>query len=74
MRPVLIQLRVRLRDCLAKQKEEIGYNLAGLKYIKRLHEASKSADFYAEFMEDETKVREKLAGLEKKRKRVSMKV
>ena len=73
MRPTLIQLRTRLRDALRRQKEEIGYNLAGLKFIKRSHEANTTSDFYAELQEDEVKVREKLAGLEKKRKRVSMK-
>jgi len=73
MRPVLIQLRTRLRGVLRRQKEEIGYNLAGLKFIKRNHEAKTAADFYAEAQEDEVKVREKIAGLEKKRKRVGVK-
>ena len=73
MRPVLIQLRTRLRGALRRQKEEIGYNLAGLKFIKRNHEAKTTSDFYAEAQEDEEKVREKIAGLEKKRKRVNVK-
>lgn len=73
MRPVLVQLRTRLRDALRRQKDEIGYNAAGLRFIRRTHEARMTADFYAEAMEDESKVREKLAALEKKRKRISIK-
>ena len=73
MRPTLIQLRKRLRDALQKQKDEIGYNAAGLKFLRRAHEARMTEDFYAESMESESKVREKLASMEKKRKRVSIK-
>jgi len=72
IRPVLVQLRTRLRNALRKQKDEIGYNAAGLRFIRRTHEARTTADFYAEAQEDESAVREKLAALEKKRKRVSI--
>lgn len=73
MRPVLAQLRTRLRDALRRQKDEVGYNVAGLRFLRRTHEARTTADFYAEAQEDESKVREKLAALEKKRKRISVK-
>lgn len=72
MRNVLVQLRTRLRAALRRQKDEIGYNTAGLRYIRRTQEARTTADFYAEAQEDEAKVREKLASLEKKRKRISI--
>lgn len=72
MRTVLAQLRTRLRDALRRQKDEIGYNAAGLRYIRRTQETRTTADFYAEAQEDENAIREKLAGLEKKRKRISI--
>ncbi|KAF8316849.1 WD-repeat-containing protein [Clavulina sp. PMI_390] len=72
VRPVLVQLRTRLRNALRRQKDEIGYNVAGLRFIRRTQEARTTADFYAEAQLDESVVREKLAGLEKKRKRVSL--
>ncbi|KAF8308164.1 hypothetical protein DL93DRAFT_2171326 [Clavulina sp. PMI_390] len=72
VRPVLVQLRTRLRNALRRHKDEIGYNVTGLRYIRRTQEARSTADFYAEAQLDETVVMEKLAGLEKKRKRGSL--
>lgn len=80
MRTVLIPLRTHLRDALKKQKEEVGYNLAALRYIKRGCDAKRTAEFYGSFkgqgegVADEEALREKLAGEGKKRKRVSVKV
>jgi len=71
LRPTLVQLRTRLRNPLLRQKAQIGYNLAGLQYIKR-NEDLKTSEFYTS-LEDETQVREKLAAMEKKRKRVHIK-
>ncbi|KAF9514179.1 hypothetical protein BS47DRAFT_1361977, partial [Hydnum rufescens UP504] len=65
MRAVLIRLRTRLRGAIRRQKEEIGYNIAG-QFIKRNHEAKTAADIYAKVQEDEAKVWEKIVGLEKK--------
>jgi hypothetical protein len=38
-----------------------------------IHEAKTAADFYAEVQEDEAKVGEKIAGLEKKQKPIGVK-
>ncbi len=72
LRPTLVQLRTRLRNALQRQKTQIGYNLAGLQYIKRNEDLKISSEFYVG-VEDEAQVREKLAAMEKKRKRVHIK-
>jgi U3 small nucleolar RNA-associated protein 12 len=71
MRTALIPLRKHLRDALRKQKETIGYNLAALQYIRRRHEADKTAQFFEEEGMDEEKVRARIAE-GKKRKRVNV--
>jgi U3 small nucleolar RNA-associated protein 12 len=70
MRTSLIPLRIHLREALRRQKETVGYNLAALQYIRRQHEAKRTAQFFEEEM-DEEKVRAKLAE-GKKRKRVTI--
>ncbi|KAG8891521.1 hypothetical protein FRB99_003548, partial [Tulasnella sp. 403] len=72
MRSVLIELRTHLRDALNRQKDEIGYNLAALGYIRHQHEAERIALFYEQEDMDEEKVRARLAD-GKKRKRVQVK-
>ncbi|KDQ20509.1 hypothetical protein BOTBODRAFT_50600 [Botryobasidium botryosum FD-172 SS1] len=77
MRTVLIPLRTHLRAALRREKDEIGYNLAALKFLQRRVVASRTAEFYGEAIEtggelDEAKVREMIAE-GKKRKRVSLK-
>ncbi|KAA1466214.1 WD-repeat-containing protein [Dentipellis sp. KUC8613] len=69
MRTTLIPLRKHLRAALVKQKETIGYNLAALQYIRRQHEAQRTAEFYEQEGWDEEKVKARIAE-GKKRKRV----
>ena len=71
MRTTLIPLRKHLRDALRRQKDTIGYNLAALQYIRRQHDAQRTAQFYEEEGMDEEKVRARIAE-GKKRKRVSV--
>jgi U3 small nucleolar RNA-associated protein 12 len=79
MRTVLIPLRTHLREALQRQKEEVGYNLAALRYIKRGCDAERTAEFYGSFrgegeaVADEEALRAKISE-GKKRKRVSVKV
>ncbi|KAH9940581.1 WD-repeat-containing protein [Amylocystis lapponica] len=68
MRTALIPLRKHLRESLRKQKDMIGYNLAGLRYIKRQNDAQRTAVFYEEGL-DEARVQERISE-GKKRKRV----
>lgn len=71
MRSVLVDLRVHLRETLQRQKEEIGYNLAALQYIRQQHETQRISHFLEQENMDEEKVRARL--LEgKKRKRVAI--
>lgn len=71
MRTVLVDLRTHLRSALLRQKEEIGYNLAALQYIRAQHESRRTATFSEQENMDEEKVRARLAaGDGKKRKRM----
>ncbi|KAG8932945.1 hypothetical protein FRC02_000296 [Tulasnella sp. 418] len=72
MRTVLVELRTNLRDALRKQKEEIGYNVAALKYIRQQDDAKRTAQFYEEENMDEAKVRIRIME-GKKRKRINIK-
>lgn len=72
MRVVLVDLRTHLRNALRREKEEIGYNLAAMQYIRQQHEAERVAQFYEQENLDEDKVRARLAE-GKKRKRISIK-
>jgi len=69
MRPVLVDLCKHLRDALRRQKAEIGYNLAALRYLRQQHEEQHTAHFLEQENMDEEEVRAKLAD-GKKRKRV----
>ncbi|THH11473.1 hypothetical protein EW145_g624 [Phellinidium pouzarii] len=77
LRSSLIPLRKHLRDALVKQKEIVGYNLAGLRYLKRQEEASRTASLL-ENTDDEEKIKElrdKVMTTDmKKRKRVAIHV
>jgi len=70
MRAVLVDLRNNLRDTLRHQKEEIGYNLAALQYIRQQYESQRTAQYYEEDMSEE-KVRLRLTE-GKKRKRINI--
>lgn len=71
MRSVLVDLRVHLREALRRQKEEIGYNLAALQYIRQQHEAERISHFLEQENMDEEKVRARLED-GRKRKRVAI--
>lgn len=77
LRPLLLSLRSHLRAGLMRQRAQIGYNLAALKYIKRQDEDARTADFYERnqgqaWTEDEIQaVKERIQnGESRKRKRV----
>ncbi|GAA5889234.1 hypothetical protein JCM6882_000682 [Rhodosporidiobolus microsporus] len=75
LRPTMVALKGHLRDALKKQKTTLGYNLAGLKYLQRQHEANRVAEFYeqdATGMADEKEVRAQIEASAKKRKRATM--
>ncbi|KAG8845693.1 hypothetical protein FRB96_002287 [Tulasnella sp. 330] len=71
MRSVLVDLRTHLRDALRRQKEEIGYNLAALQYIRQQHESQRISNFLEQENMNEDRVRAKLAD-GKKRKRIGV--
>ncbi|KAG8778743.1 hypothetical protein FRC16_003725, partial [Serendipita sp. 398] len=80
LKPLLLSLRAHLRLALSRQKAQIGYNLAALKFLKRQEEDARTAEFYErgerqQWTEDEVqKMKEKMQNGEgKKRKRVSIK-
>jgi U3 small nucleolar RNA-associated protein 12 len=62
-----------------RQRSQIGYNLAALKFIKRQEADSRTAEFYEqggqqEWAEDELKsMKEQLQNGNRKRKRISIK-
>ncbi|KAF8341630.1 uncharacterized protein EI90DRAFT_3279024 [Cantharellus anzutake] len=72
MRVTLVQLRKRLRSAIQSQKTQIGYNLAGLQYLRRNHEAKVTAEFWEAGIDDEEEIRKKLASMERKRKRINV--
>lgn len=71
MRSVMVDLRVHLRDALQRQKQEIGYNLAALQYIRQLNDSQRTAHFAELDDLDEDKIRARLTE-GKKRKRVNI--
>ena len=75
MRTALIPLRTNLRTALLKQKEVLGYNLAGLRYIQLQDENQRNSTLL-EDVTDEEKIAELRSDLngDKKRKRVSIHV
>ncbi|KAJ9114165.1 hypothetical protein QFC20_001681 [Naganishia adeliensis] len=73
MRKTLQEIRLHLRTALTKQKETMGYNMAALKFIKRLHDANKTASMLEDEALDEDKVRARIEEGMKKRKRVAVK-
>jgi U3 small nucleolar RNA-associated protein 12 len=80
LRPLLISLRGHLRGALVRQKSQVSYNLAALKFIKRQEESARTAEFYEraereEWAEDEIQtLKERIqSGESRKRKRVSIK-
>ncbi|KAF9365558.1 hypothetical protein BGX34_009467 [Mortierella sp. NVP85] len=66
MRPMLDSVRRNLRAGLQKQKDILGFNVAGLSYIRREYEANNTSDFFDE--EAVRKDEEKKQESEKKRK------
>jgi U3 small nucleolar RNA-associated protein 12 len=71
MRTALIPLRKHLRTALERQKEVIGYNLAGLQYIRKRNAAERTVQFFEEG-QDVEEAQMKIMG-PKKRKRVDVK-
>jgi U3 small nucleolar RNA-associated protein 12 len=71
LRTILVSLRINLRDALRKEKDIMGYNLAGLKYVKRLDESERIAGVLEGEM-DERRVKERIEEGVKKRKRVGV--
>ncbi|KAK4689452.1 U3 small nucleolar RNA-associated protein 12, partial [Tremellales sp. Uapishka_1] len=74
LRTNLISLRGHLRGALNKQRNEIGYNLAALKFIKGRWEGDRTAGILEEEGMDEEKVRKRLEDGKGKRKRVGVAV
>ncbi|KAG8719844.1 hypothetical protein FRC08_001846 [Ceratobasidium sp. 394] len=82
LRTTLLALRNHLRGALKIHKDEIGYNLAALRIIRRRDEANRVADFYeasignaksvARALPDEAAVRAIISADGKKRKRVNV--
>ncbi|KAK9480728.1 WD40-repeat-containing domain protein [Lipomyces japonicus] len=63
MRPMLDAVRGHLRDALRHQKDELGYNLAGLKFIRREYDAHHTKEFLDEKEqkeEDEKKLKKRV--------------
>ncbi|KAG8825261.1 hypothetical protein FRC17_008781 [Serendipita sp. 399] len=66
LKPLLLSLRGHLRLALSRQKAQIGYNLAALKYLKRQEEDARTAEFHErgerqQWTEDEVRsMREKI--------------
>ncbi|CAG7848661.1 Uncharacterized WD repeat-containing protein C3D6.12 [Serendipita indica DSM 11827] len=80
LRPLLVSLRGHLRLALSRQRTQMGYNLAALRFIKRQDDDTRTAEFYErgereEWAEEDIEAaRERLqSGESKKRKRVSIK-
>jgi U3 small nucleolar RNA-associated protein 12 len=71
LRTTLVSLRINLRNALKHEREILGYNLAGLKYVKRLDEAERIAGVLEGEM-DEKKVKARIDEGLKKRKRVGV--
>jgi len=53
MRPMLDRIRVTLREVLARQKDEMGFNLSALQYIGNQVRESSSKDYVDEETWDE---------------------
>jgi U3 small nucleolar RNA-associated protein 12 len=71
LRTTLVSLRVNLRDALKHERDILGYNLAGLRYVKRLDDGERIAGVLEGEM-DEKKVKERIEEGIKKRKRVGV--
>lgn len=69
MRPTIISLRTYLRAALRRERETVGYNLAGLRFIQRQIESERTAEFWEAEGMDEEKVRARLDEQKNKTKR-----
>lgn len=72
LRSTLLSLRTNLRTELRREKDLLGYNLAGLKYVKRLDDSEKMAGILEAEMMDESEVKRRIEEGVKKRKRVAV--
>lgn len=72
MRTTLLSIRLRLRAALDAQKSSLGFNKAALRYIKRQHDATKTASLLEEEALDEDQVRAKIEAGRKQKKRVAV--
>ncbi|KAK9375039.1 quinon protein alcohol dehydrogenase-like superfamily [Lipomyces chichibuensis] len=62
MRPMLSSVREHLRGAIQRQKDELGYNIAGLKYIRRAYHEGHTK----EFLDDEEHKKEEERSLKKR--------
>ncbi|KAK9495727.1 WD40-repeat-containing domain protein [Lipomyces doorenjongii] len=62
MRPMLSSVREHLRGAIQRQKDELGYNIAGLKYIRRAYVEGHTK----EFLDEEDYNKEEERGLKKR--------
>ncbi|KAK9249245.1 WD40-repeat-containing domain protein [Lipomyces tetrasporus] len=62
MRPMLSSVRAHLREAIQRQKDELGYNIAGLKYIRREYDQGHTK----EFLDEEEQKKEEERGLKKR--------
>ncbi|KAK9365942.1 WD40-repeat-containing domain protein [Lipomyces kononenkoae] len=62
MRPMLSSVREHLRSAIQRQKDELGYNIAGLKYIRRAYDEEHTK----EFLDEEEQRKEDEKGLKKR--------
>lgn len=72
MRSTLLSIRSNLRGALQGQKGTLGYNKAALRYIKRQHDQTKTANLLEEEILDEAKVKALIEEGQKKRKKVGI--
>lgn len=72
MRTTLLSIRLRLRAALDTQKSSLGFNKAALRYVKRQHDATKTATMLEEEALDEDQVRAKIEAGRKQKKRVAV--
>ncbi|KAK9234399.1 hypothetical protein V1525DRAFT_435654 [Lipomyces kononenkoae] len=62
MRPMLSSVREHLRSAIDRQKDELGYNIAGLKYIRRAYDEEHTK----EFLDEQEQSKEDEKGLKKR--------
>jgi U3 small nucleolar RNA-associated protein 12 len=64
LQPILEQIRVASQRALQKTKDSIGFNKAGMVFLKRQIEFETSSEFFEEFNSEQRQKRKKKTGLE----------